>query len=191
MVAAIEPETRRAGNPRFAIKPYPKEWERNLSLGELSVFVRPVLPEDEPMFLEFIDKVSPEDLRLRFFAPIKEFSHNFIARMTQIDYARSIAFVALRAGTREMLGVVRLHCDSNHESGEYAILLRSDLKGRGLGWKLMEFMIEYARADGLGRIEGQVLAENSVMLQMCEQLGFRIEQDPDEANLRRVSLKLV
>ena len=90
--------------------------------------------------------MTPEDLRLRFFAPVKEFSHAFIARFTQIDYARAMAFIAIDEATGAMLGVVRLHADANYDSGEYAILVRSDLKGRGLGWLLMQLIIEYARA---------------------------------------------
>ena len=84
---------------------------------------------------------------------MKEFSHTFIARLTQIDYARAMAFVALNEDSGEMLGGVRLHSDANHETGEYAILLRSDLKGLGLGWLLMKTMIEYASAEGLRVIE--------------------------------------
>ena len=73
-----------------------------------------------------------------------------------------------------MLGVVRLHADANYERGEYAILVRSDLKGRGLGWLLMQMIIEYARAEGLKTIEGQVLGENIAMLAMCREFGFYI-----------------
>src|SRR5207247_280833 len=93
-----------------------------------------------------------EDLRLRFFAPMKEFTHEFIARLTQLDYARAMAFVAFDEATNEMIGVVRIHSDSIYESGEYAILLRSDLKGRGLGWALMQLIIEYAKSEGLKAI---------------------------------------
>ena len=177
----IAPETatrRGQGHPRFAVRPYPKEWERSFALRNgRNVFVRPVRPDDEELFLEFLKRVSAEDLRLRFFAPIREFSHAFLAKLIQIDYARAIAFVALDAGTGEMIGVVRLHADANHETGEYAILLRSDLKGQGLGWELMRLTIEWARADGLSVIEGQVLRENTVMLDMARALGFKIRSD--------------
>jgi acetyltransferase len=176
---------------RFAIRPYPKEWERRVSVGGLDVLLRPVRPEDEGMFATFFTRVTDDDLRLRFFAPVKEFSHVFIARLTQLDYARAMAFVAVDQATGEMLGAVRLHADANCETAEYAILVRSDLKGRGLGWLLMQTMIEYARAERLRRIEGQVLKENTTMLEMCRQLGFHMEQDPDESNICLVSLRLV
>ena len=183
-VAAVEPRRPgpRSGNPRFAIRPYPKDWERHLALPDgTKIFVRPIRPEDEALYPVFLTAVTQEDLRLRFFASVKEFSHGFLARFTQIDYARAMAFIALEEATGQMLGVVRIHADSEYRSGEYAILVRSDLKGHGLGWLLMELMIEYARAEGLKSIHGQVLQENKTMLQMCRQLGFQITPDPEES----------
>ena len=110
--------------------------------------------------------------------------------LIQIDYARAIAFVALDADSGEMIGVVRLHADANHETGEYAILLRSDLKGQGLGWELMQLIIEWAKADGLSVIEGQVLRENTVMLDMASGLGFEIRSDASDRDLHIVTLRL-
>jgi acetyltransferase len=177
------------GHPRFAIKPYPKEWERQVALRDgTAVLVRPVRPEDEPLYEHFFTEVSAQDLRLRFFAPVKEFGHAFIARLTQIDYARAMAFIAIEQATGNMLGGVRLHADANYDRGEYAILLRSDLKGKGLGWLLMQMMIEYARVTGLKVIEGQVLAENTTMLAMCHELGFHVSADPDEPGVCLVKL---
>src|SRR3974390_1888674 len=177
--------------PRFAIRPYPKAWERHLALPDGSkLFVRPIRPEDEVLYPAFLTAVTQDDLRLLFFAPVKEFSHSFIARFTQIDYARAMAFIALEEATGQMLGVVRIHADSEYRSGEYAILVRSDLKGHGLGWLLMELMIEYARAEGLESIRGQVLQENRTMLQMCRQLGFQITSDPEDSSILVVTLPL-
>ena len=178
-------------NPRFAIRPYPAEWERHVKMRDgRAIFVRPVRPEDEPLYGPFFAAVTPEDLRLRFFAPVKEFSHTFIARFTQIDYARAMAFIALEETTGAMLGVVRLHADAEYDSGEYAILVRSDLKGHGLGWLLMQLIIEYARAEGIRSIKGQVLQENLSMLEMCRDLGFRIASDPQEPSSMLVTLAL-
>jgi len=86
--------------------------------------------------------------------------------------------------------VVRLHADANYERGEYAILVRSDMKGRGLGYLLMQLIIEYARAEGLKLIEGQVLGENIAMLEMCRELGFHVGSDPDEPDICIVRLAL-
>ena len=180
-----------SGHPRFAIRPYPKQWERSATLQDgTTVLLRPVRPEDEPLYRPFLEAVTHEDLRLRFFAPMKDFSHAFIARFTQIDYARAMAFIAINKATGEMLGVVRLHANADYDRGEYAILVRSDLKGRGLGWWLMQLIIEYARAEGLRSIEGQVLQNNTTMLTMCRELGFDIATDRQESHICVVKLAL-
>ncbi len=190
-VAVAAPKFRGRGHPHLAIRPYPSEWERRIVLADnWRIFVRPVRPEDERLVRAFFEKVSPEDLRLRFFAPIRELSTAFIVRLTQLDYARANAFVAIDEATGEMIGGVRLHADANYETAEFAILLRSDLKGRGLGWKLMEHIIDYARAEGLKRIEGQILRENTVMIRMCKELGFVVEDDPADPNLCVARLRL-
>lgn len=180
-----------AGPVNFAVRPYPSQWQRHLEVKDgWRVFVRPIRPEDEPLIHAFLRNVTAQDLRLRFFAPMKEFSHEFIARLTQLDYARAMAFVAFDETTRELLGVVRIHSDSIYETGEYAILLRSDLKGRGLGWALMQMIIEYSKAEGLKTIAGDVLAENTTMLAMCRQLGFSVTTDAEDPAVCNVALKL-
>jgi len=173
------------------VRPYPSQWERHFRVKDTwKIFARPMRPEDEPLIHDFLRHVSREDLRLRFFAPIKEFTHEFIARLTQLDYARAMAFVAFDEATSELVGVVRLHSDSIYESGEYAILLRSDLKGKGLGWELMQLIIAYAKAEGLKQMSGDVLRENTVMLEMCRNLGFSVKSDPEERDLCNVTLRL-
>ena len=190
-VAPVAAKRMGPGHPRFAIRPYPSEWEKRVAVDGIgNVLVRPVRPEDEVLYQEFFAQTSPDDLRLRFFASVKDFSHAFIAKLTQLDYARAMAFAAISESTGQLLGVVRLHVDANYEVGEYAILLRSDLKGRGLGWILMEWMIRYARAEGLRRIDGQVLHENNVMLKMCRELGFTVTEDRRDRTILNVSLPL-
>ena len=181
----------RPDHPRFAIRPYPKEWERRLKLNDgTAILMRPVRPEDEALFREFFANVTQEDLRLRFFAPLKEFSHSFIARLTQIDYARAMAFIAIEENSGKMLGGARLHANGSRDRGEYAILVRSDLKGRGIGWLLMQLLIEYARAEGIREIQGQVLSENTTMLRMCRELGFEIAHDPEDPAISDANLSL-
>ncbi len=191
---SIDPAPLPADRPRhahFAIRPYPKEWQRTLTLRDgQQVDVRPVRPEDEGLYEEFFRHVTPDDMRLRFFGLIKDIGHAFIARLTQIDYGRSIALLALDEASGALIGVVRLHCDPDYRNGEYAILLRSDCKGIGLGYALMELIIEYARKEGIGRIHGEVLRENVTMLTMCRELGFTVEEDRDDPSLAVVSLDL-
>jgi acetyltransferase len=179
------------GRTRLAIRPYPDEWCKPLQAAAgFEVVARPIRPEDEAALIAFLQKTSKEDLRLRFFAPMKEFTHPFVARLTQIDYARAMAFVATDPQTRDILGVVRMHADSTYERAEYAILVRTDLKGRGLGWALMKMMIDYARSEGLQFLTGQVLRTNVRMLEMCRALGFVVKPDPDDGEICDVSLSL-
>ncbi len=173
------------------MKSYPTEWERHDVLRDgRRVFVRPLKPEDAQLYPDFLANVTAADMRLRFFAPVQELSAAVIDRLTQLDYARAMAFIALDEDTGVMLGVVRLHRDAEGTGGEYAVLVRSALKGHGLGWLLMRRMIVYARTEGLSAIHGQVLAENSTMLTMCADLGFEIADDPGEAGIQLVRLDL-
>jgi acetyltransferase len=190
-VAPAERKFAGSGTANFAVRAYPSQWQRHIEVKDgWRVFVRPIRPEDEPLIHEFLRHVTAPDLRLRFFAPMKQFSHEFIARLTQLDYARAMAFVAFDEANGDLVGVVRIHSDSIYESGEYAILLRSDLKGRGLGWALMQLIIEYAKSEGLKAISGDVLQENTVMLEMCRSLGFEVERDAVEQNICNVKLSL-
>lgn len=168
-----------------------QEWDRHIKLrdGRL-VFVRPIRPEDEALYDRFLAAVTPEDGRMRFLGAIGQLSHSLIESFTHLDYARAMAFVALDETSGELLAVVRLHNDAANASGEYAIVVRSDCKGRGLGWQLMQMMIAYARAKGLHAIEGKVLYENKAMLDMCRQFGFEIAVDPKNATICDVRLNL-
>jgi acetyltransferase len=185
-----EPPSARAA-PESSVRPYPSQWERHLVLRDgWRIFARPVKPDDEPLILQLLQHVSKEDLRLRFFDSIKQFTHPFLAKLTQLDYARAMAFVAFDEASGDILGVVRVHSNPAGASGESAILLRSDLKGHGLGWALMQMIIEYGKSEGLKRIIGQILQENSVMLKMCRELGFEVKTDPEDLGLCDVTLDL-
>jgi acetyltransferase len=177
----------------MAIRPYPSQWAIDAQLdGVGPIRIRPIRPEDEALYHEFFAHVTPQDQRLRFFAAAPDLSHRFLARLTQIDYAREMAFVAIAKTTGALLGVVRAVADPDYTQGEFAILVRSDLKGRGLGWRLMQHLIDYAKAEKLEQLHGSVLTGNTTMLQMCRQLGFIIERDPDgDDSVRRVVLRLI
>jgi acetyltransferase len=182
-----------AGHPRvpMAIRPYPSEWATGAQLEPVgAVRIRPIRPADEALYAAFLARLTPEDQRLRFFIARPDLSHRFIACMTQIDYAREMAFVAVAEATGELLGVVRFVADPDYLRGEYAILVRSDLKGFGLGWRLMQHLVAYARAEKLEQLYGTVLAENTTMLRMCRELGFSVEPEPGDAAVRHVCLRL-
>ena len=185
------PRSIRRPTDAFAMEAFLKQWERHLTLPDgTAVYVRPIRPEDEQLYGAFFAVETADDLRFRFFAPIKDFGHDFIARFTQIDYTKAMAFIALDEATGEMLGVARLHDDAGGGCGEYAILVRSDRKSHGLGWQLMQLIIAYARTKRLRIIKGQVLHENEAMLTMCRELGFEISSDPDVPYICNVKLAL-
>lgn len=175
----------------MAIRPYPHEWEKTLRLeGFGEVLIRPIRPDDEQLYEDMIQRMDQNDLRLRFFSPQKHMSRKFLARLTQIDYGREIAFVALTPSEEEMLGVARFFADPDYRKAEYAVMTRSDLKGHGLGWQLMRQLIDYAKAEGLERLYGSVLSENVTMLRMCRQLGFNTRHDPEDPSIFKVELPL-
>ena len=165
-----------AGAAHFAITPYPAELAETVRWHDEEIVVRPIRPEDGPQHRAFVEKLAPEDLRLRFFYSRRELPPSELARLTQIDYAREMAFIAVRrpggGGKEETLGVVRAVADPDNVEAEFAIVVRSDLKGRGLGHLLLEKMIQYLGARGTERIVGVVLRENTQMRDLARSLGF-------------------
>jgi len=130
--------------------------------------------------------MSAEDMRMRFFAAMKGLSHQLAARLSQIDYDREMALVALAGNSETVLGVARFAADPDNRCAEYAVEVRSDWKGRGLGYLLMTRLIDVARRRGIGEMAGVVLHENAAMLQMCHSLGFTLAPDPQDPSLVRV-----
>jgi acetyltransferase len=165
----------------------PSELHETTRGGE-RVLIRPAQREDVTLYRDFLADVSAEDLKLRFFAHVAELSAEESDKLSHLDYRHEIAFIALDENTGRMLGLVRLKDELDEQTAEFAILVRSRLKGHGLGWLLMRRVIDYAREKGLRRVYGDVLAENSAMLQMCAELGFRAEDIGSD--MRRVVLDL-
>ena len=137
-----------------------------------------------------IDRTASEDIRLRFLSSMRRLPEQFAARLTQIDYEREMALVALDPSDGSMIGVVRLATDPDRLKAEYGVLVRSDKKGAGLGYALLEYLIAYARSQKIGVLYGDVLAENTRMLQICRELGFTIKASKDDRSLSYVELDL-
>ena len=163
---------------RLAIRPYPRELEELVILkdGSQALF-RPILPEDEPLLKAFILKVTKEDLYYRYFSEINEFTHEDLANMTQIDYDREMAFVAIRTtdDQNEIIGVTRAVSDPDNIDAEFSVLVRSDLKGLGLGRRLLDKMINYAAEHGLQRLTGITMPNNQGMITLARKLGFDVD----------------
>jgi acetyltransferase len=166
-----------AGVDRFAIRPYPEEWEQWITWQEKPLLLRPIKPEDGPEHLDFFNALDPEDVRYRMFIRVRELQPSQLARLTQIDYDREMAFIATRQreqGGWETLGVARAIADPDNVTAEFAIIVRSDLKGLGLGKILMAKLIDYCRSRGTQRIEGEALSHNLRVINLASRLGFRI-----------------
>ena len=165
------------GAERLAIRPYPQELEERLNVGEHDILLRPIRPEDFAQHREFIAHVNEEDLRTRFFRLVREVPTSELASLTQIDYERAMAFIAIEMidGRPATVGVVRAYADPDNIEAEFAILVRSDWKGHGLGTVLLSKLIRYCRARGIQRLVGEVMTENSRMLHLAQDCGFKVE----------------
>jgi acetyltransferase len=176
-------------NPHLAIRPYPASWRRELAREEGAYAIRPILPLDVLLYPDFLARLDDEALRMRFMAPRRRFPDEMGLRLTQLDYDRDMAFVALDP-EGGLAGVSRLSADPDRETAEYALVVRSDLAGRGLGTALMTTLIDYARAEGIRRLEGMVLAENRGMRGLVDKLGFVAEPMVEEPGVVMTRLAL-
>ncbi|MGF1686720.1 bifunctional acetate--CoA ligase family protein/GNAT family N-acetyltransferase [Photobacterium japonica] len=168
---------------RLAIRPYPKEFEEHVTLKDgRKILLRPILPEDEPLHADFISHVSVDDLYKRFFSDVGELNHEALANLTQIDYDREMAFVAVEMilddqgqPVPSIIGVTRALSDPDNTEAEFAILVRSDLKGIGLGSILMNKIIRYCQKTGLKYITGMTMPANRGMIMLAQKVGFQID----------------
>ncbi|MBC7435393.1 MAG: bifunctional acetate--CoA ligase family protein/GNAT family N-acetyltransferase [Bdellovibrionales bacterium] len=182
-----------AGAARFAITPYPAELAETVQWNGEAILIRPIRPEDEAQHRSFTEALQPEDLRLRFFSVRRELPRSELARFAQIDYAREMAFIAVRSlsdGTSQTLGVVRAVIDPDNIDAEFAVIVRSDLKARGLGHVLMRKMIAFLSGRQTQRMVGHVLRENEAMRKLAGSLGFEAVPSPSRASDDTVFLAL-
>jgi acetyltransferase len=167
---------------RFAIMPYPRRLEETIDWHGERLTIRPIRPEDEEMHRAFVESMTPDDLRLRFFSAVRSFDHSQLARMTQIDYDREMALIASvvgEDGRPRTLGVARAVSDPDNETAEFAVAILSTLKGRGLGRLLMDRIIGYARSRGTHWLLGEALRENAPMIGLARAMGFTVTPTDD------------
>ncbi|MEZ5789806.1 MAG: bifunctional acetate--CoA ligase family protein/GNAT family N-acetyltransferase [Nitratireductor sp.] len=193
--ARIEIDLARSGEPGpnrdLPIRPYPADWVSSfISHNGKRFAMRPIKPVDLNLYPRFFEGVSQEDIRYRFLSPRRHFSEAMIKRLTQIDYEREMAFIALPEGVEEIAGIARIACDPSRINAEFGILVRSDLQHEGIGHALMEHLIAYSRAEGIERLEGHILSENSKMLKFIRELGFTARSSMDEPGITFATLDL-
>jgi acetyltransferase len=176
---------------RLAIRPYPQELEEKIEWNGTIVTLRPIRPEDGAAHVAFFNALTPEDVRNRMFIRMRELQPSQLARFTQVDYDREMAFIVTRLtpeGAPETLGVARIVTDPDNVKAEFAVIVRSDLKGHGLGRILMNKLVAYCRDQGTREIVGETLAQNRPLLSLVRNLGFEAKQTDDDIT---VQLQLV
>ncbi len=182
------------GAERLAIRPYPKELEEDFDAGDgRRLLLRPILPEDEPSLQSAFGKLTKEEVRYRFFLPLKFLDHLTAARFSQIDYDRHMALVLTEPGipgTTEIYAVVRLFEDPDRTQAEFAITVDHNMAGRGIGTYLIRRVLEYARDRGIETVYGDVLYDNQRMLKICRKIGFSTSPVPEEPGVVRVTMLL-
>ncbi len=159
----------------FALPPYPEE----LSEEWHGLVIRPIRPEDAEAHAAFFARLGPDDVRFRFFTALRSLSPEEIARLTQVDYDREIAFIAER-GPGQTVGVSRLVRDPATQFAEFAVIVEPDVKGQGIARRLMEKLFAWGREHGVVRITGQVLADNRPMLGFVHRMGFEVRPIHDD-----------
>jgi len=178
----IAKRVRRFGFRRFAIRPYPSELERQMDWDERKLLIRPIRPEDEGSLGDLLNSLDPEDARMRFFGTMRSLPRSQLARFTQIDYDREMALVAICTGSdgvARSLGEVRAVVDPDNDIAEFALVVRSELKGKGLGRLLLKSMIDYSRGHGTRELRGETLAGNLRMQHLAQGLGFTLRTGTD------------
>jgi acetyltransferase len=169
---------------------YPKELEEHWDGAGEELTIRPIRPEDAPAHDAFFHRLSSEDIRLRFFAAVRELSPAQLARFTRSDYERDIAFIAVREATGETVGVARLAPAGAEGTAEFAVTVQPDMKGKGLGTHLMRRLLEWAPQHGIKEIRGEILAENTNMLTFCRHLGFELRHARSEPEIVEARLRI-
>ncbi|CAN5334667.1 bifunctional acetate--CoA ligase family protein/GNAT family N-acetyltransferase [soil metagenome] len=165
-----------AAKVEFAIRPYPQDLEITTAVRDGSRRrIRPIRPEDEQQLVEMLAKSSPDDIRMRFLGHMKSLPHAMAARLSQIDYDREMALVATPPDSTEIHGAARLIADPDNIAAEFALMVRSDQSGRGIGYSLLEQLLHYARSRELRTVFGEVFTGNAVMRQLLGEFGFSIE----------------
>lgn len=178
----VEKRGRKLGFRRFAIRPYPKELEQHLDWQGRSLLIRPIRPEDEIALGELLGSLDPEDARMRFFGTMRGLPRSQLARFTQIDYDREMALVAIErdnAGVEQSLGEVRVVADPDNLVADFAIVVRSDIKGKGLGRLLLRSIVDYSRSRGTGELRGETMAGNLRMQHLASEMGFEVKAGAD------------
>ncbi len=185
-IKLVRQQGQSSGN-RLVISPYPQHFERHdLTDLNMPLFIRPIKPEDAPLFVDLFNTLTPTSIYYRFFSVVKTLSSEILARFTQIDYDREISFVALddRAGEEQMLGIANIIGEPDGKKGEFSVLIGDPWQGKGIGAKLLLQCLKIAQERGMEHVWGTVLAENRYMVELGKKLGFHVAQGDDASEFK-------
>lgn len=186
MVISGQPTTRQPA----ILSPPAEAWAELITQGGQAVHVRPAGPDDRALLADFFSRLSPEDLRLRFLSPVRTLDDERLSLMCDLDYRRVMTFLAFDSKGDDLLATAMLAGGPDPERAEVAVAVRSDLKGHGLGWTLLEHALDYARARGIKIVESVESADNAPALRLEEEMGFSARVSPGDTGLRIVERDL-
>lgn len=174
----------------MAIQPYPAGLDEVVVSPKGNKYLlRPIKAEDEYKLDLFYQGLSAESLRFRFFNSRKRFKHNELARFSQIDYSREMAFIA-ESSRGDLSGIARVWIDADDLLSEFSVIVSDQLKGEQLGFTLMTKLIHYLKYERkVLQVHGSVMADNKPMLKLSERLGF-ISKPASEAGVMDIVLDL-
>jgi acetyltransferase len=174
--------------PPLIISPYPAELTTPYEAKGRKFNLRPIRPEDADAHAAMFTRLTPEDIRFRFFSAMRSLSTEQISRMTDVDYGREMAIIAVDE-IGATAGVARLvRNDTDGATAEFAVVVEPAVKGLGLASALMRAIIAWGKAEGVAEIQGQILADNAPMLAFIKRLGFSIARVPGEPDIVEATL---
>lgn len=167
------------------------EWSRDLqSRTGFRFHVRPVGPDDEAALAEFFCHVTFDDLRFRFLSGVNVVSHGQLAAMIDVDHRQKENFLAFDSDGVRIIATAMLACDPGLTVGEVAISIRPDFKGRGVSWKLLKHVADFAEELGVAKLQSIESRDNHAAIELERDMGFTARPYPGDATLMLVERKL-
>lgn len=173
-------QTKTSGQPQLLLG----EWSAELTTRSgLELKVRPAAPEDEVRLAELFANVAPEDIRFRFLSPMPRVGHETLQELVTVDHTSTENFLAFDSSGRKLVASAMLAADPSLEKAEVAIATRADMKHRGIGWTLLQYLADYAEARGIKAIESIEARDNREAIGLEQEMGFTVTSYPGDATL--------
>jgi acetyltransferase len=169
--------------------PISTELEEHWEASGERILIRPIRPTDATAHRAFFNRLSPEDIRLRFFAAVRELTTAQLDKFTRLD-GRDMALIAVREESGDTVGVARLVREDDPRAAEFAVIVQHDHQGKGLATHLMQRLLDWAPQHGVREVVGEILAVNVAMIDLARHLGFRLQHLPEDQQILKARLTL-